>query len=103
MELKSFLPNAGRMPVLDCLPTLIQLPVAKLEKLPCVAGVISGKQQGLTTSLLIDFKAGSLMQHNYKAVLECFNSPGITIKASSYDSTLLFMKIKVSHSKTILD
>lgn len=103
MKLSYFVPNAGRMPVLDCLPTLIQQPIAELEKLPCVAGVISGKQQGYTTTLLIDFKADTNMQLNYKAALNCFAHPGLSIKALSYSTDFHIMKIKLSHSKVLLN
>lgn len=103
MKLSYFVPNAGRMPVLDCLPTLIQQPIAELEKLPCVAGVISGKQQGYTTTLLIDFKAETNMQLNFLAAIRCFSKPGISIKAFSYSSDLHVMKIKLSHSKVLLN
>lgn len=103
MEISNYLPNAGRMPVLSSLPTLIQLPITLLEKLPCVAGVISGKQQGNTTTLLIDFKENTAKLQNYKAAMACFAQPGISLKAFNYQVDHCLMIITVSHSEILLN
>ncbi|RDI07067.1 hypothetical protein [Flavobacterium sp. AG291] len=103
MNLINFVPNAGRMPVLHHLPTLIQQSVTKLEKLPCVAGVISGTPQGSFTTLLIDFKDNTNMEANRNAILQCFAAPGISVKGMFSEMALSQLKITLSTPKILLN
>ncbi|ALM50334.1 hypothetical protein AMR72_16440 [Flavobacterium psychrophilum] len=89
------------MPVLDLLPTLLQKPVNLLQNLPCVAGVISGKQQGFSTSFLIIFD--EKFQMDDKRVLKCFDQPGLTLTGFSKLCDSKLMKITVKKSKQFIN
>lgn len=98
---QTYVANAGRMPVLDNMPTLLQKPIALLQNLPCVAGVISGTQQGFSTSILIIFNDQFPMDD--KRVLKCFAQPGLSLMrfVKMCDSRL--MSITITKSKQFIN
>lgn len=102
METTIFYPNAGRMPVLEKLPTLLQKPVLLLSGLSCVAGIISGLQQDdNSTMLYIDFSEREIM--DYKRALDCFKIDGVKAKYLNVNFPQRFIRIKLSHTKSLLN
>lgn len=102
MENNHFYPNAGKFPVLEKLPTLLQKPVLLLTGLSCVAGIISGHQQEDTTTMLhIVFSDQENM--DYKKALDCFKSEGLKPVFINLNPESRFIKIKLTQTKSILN
>lgn len=97
MENSHFNQVLGSFPVLEKIPTLLQKPVLLLTGLSCVAGVIPGRQQEDTTTMLhITFSDSENM--NYKKALECFKSEGIKPVFINVNPENRFIKIKLTET-----
>ena len=88
--------NAGRKPVVETLPTLLEKPISLLEKLPCIAGVISGKHSGFSSTLLIDFHDN--MEMDITSVLKCFDIYSLRVISFATIPLLGVMKITITLS-----
>ncbi|MFL9844757.1 hypothetical protein [Flavobacterium rhizosphaerae] len=68
MDAATYIPNAGRLPVLGSLPALLRQPVQQLGQLPDVDSVISNVGHAVT-DVMVMFTWGS---DNYSQALKCF-------------------------------
>lgn len=100
METLFFSPDGGGMPRSENVPTLLQKPLTKLQKLSCVAGVTSGSSQDDFAAVVrIDFS--NRRKDNCKKALRCFNAAGL-VPAHLHTSPLgQFLQIWFKPSKTL--
>jgi len=100
MESLFFSPDGGGMPQLENVPTLLQAPLTKLQKLSCVAGVTSGSLQGTITAVVrIDFSNNR--KNNCKRALRCFSAAGVVPAYLRSNPLGQFMQIWFKPSKTL--
>ena len=100
MELLLFSPDGGGMPQLENVPTLLQVPLTKLQKLSCVAGVTSGSlQDNITAVVRIDFS--NRRKSNCKKALRCFSAAGLVPAHLLSNPLGQFMQIWFKPSKTL--
>ena len=100
MEKLFLVPNDGKMPSLENMPTLLQKPLTQLKKLSCVAGVLSGLQQDDNSTMLFISFSNDM---NYKLAMECFNNAGLKVKYFYANLADRILKIQVSPSKILLN
>lgn len=102
MEVSNLFPSSGRMPLLESLPTLLQKPIDKLQRLTCVAGVTTGTQQAdLSVSVIIHFS--HFIPMDYTKALSCFIDAALSLKSMIIDFRKLYIMIRFTPSKTLLN
>ncbi|MXN90183.1 hypothetical protein GR160_03005 [Flavobacterium sp. Sd200] len=92
-------PAGGCMPPAGTVPTLLQKPIAKLNKMRCVAGVSSGSLQPNMAMVHISFS--NQKKTNPKKALDCFKRAGVVPKLLHINRIGQFMQIWLQPAKTL--
>jgi hypothetical protein len=99
METLFFSPDGGAMRLPENVPTLLQKPLTKLQKLSCVAGVSSGNVQDDVATVHVVFSKHR--KNNRKRVLSCFAAAGVVLTRMHTNPLGQFMQVWLKPSKTL--